>query len=179
MDDIFIKALSFASVKHSAQRRKGSAEIPYINHLISVTHILYFTGNERDPEILAASILHDIIEDTEVTESELNAIFGNRVASVVAEVTDNMALTYEERKREQIKKAEFISGDAKKIKIADKISNINDILTQPLNWSERRKMQYVDWALQVVQNCKGVNTNLDLAFTEIYTKAKAILKPDI
>jgi (p)ppGpp synthase/HD superfamily hydrolase len=124
---------------------------------------------------LAAALLHDVIEDTPVTKEELSVLIGADVANLVAEVTDDMTLTYEERKREQIKKALFISEDAKKIKIADKISNINDMLNLPVNWSDRRKIQYLEWSEQVIANCKGVNKLLDDAFDKTVTFAKSIL----
>jgi (p)ppGpp synthase/HD superfamily hydrolase len=175
MSDLFFKALLLAADKHSDHRRKGSNGTPYINHLIKVAEILHTIGLEKNDTLLAAALLHDVIEDTPVTKEELSVLIGADVANLVAEVTDDMTLTYEERKREQIKKALFISEDAKKIKIADKISNINDMLNLPVNWSDRRKIQYLEWSEQVIANCKGVNKLLDDAFDKTVTFAKSIL----
>lgn len=175
MLDLFIKALRFASDKHMTHRRKGCDSVPYINHLIKVAEILYTIGDENNEEILAAAILHDTLEDTDTTFEELNSIFGTRIAELVREVTDDMSLSYEDRKRHQIKNAIFISNDARKLKIADKISNIKDILELPLNWSNRRKRQYIDWAEQVITNCRGVNPKLDQAFDEILLQARTAI----
>jgi GTP diphosphokinase / guanosine-3',5'-bis(diphosphate) 3'-diphosphatase len=177
-DSLLLAAIKFASEKHMLQRRKGCEDIPYINHTIKVAYILQETGNERAPELLASAVLHDVLEDTETTEAELISLFGNTVCSIVKEVTDDMSLTYDDRKRAQIKKAPSLSPDAKKIKIADKISNINDILTKTLTWSNRRKRMYVEWSEKVIEGCRGINPALDSAFDEIVLHAKKVLLED-
>lgn len=171
MFTLFIESLKYASEKHMTQRRKGCDMVPYINHLIKVADVLYSTGKETDEELLSAAILHDVLEDTCATEAELRLRFGDRVTRIVIEVTDDMSLTYEDRKRHQIRNALLISADAKKIKIADKISNIEDMLTLPITWSERRKKQYVQWSQQVIENCRGVNTELEKAFDNVVARA--------
>jgi len=175
LDSLLLAAIKFASDKHVSQRRKGCENIPYINHVIKVAYILQETGKETNPQVLAAAVLHDVIEDTNTTEEELSGLFGNLVASLVKEVTDDMTLTYDDRKRFQIKKAPFLTNDVKKIKIADKIANIHDILNCPLSWSNRRKRMYVDWSEKVIEGCRGVNQLLDKSFDEIVLKAKDIL----
>lgn len=168
--------LKYASEKHMLQRRKGNDSMPYINHTINVAYILQSIGKENEINLLSAAILHDVLEDTDATETELTSLFGEEVTNLVKEVTDDMTLTYDDRKRSQIKKAPALSSGAKKIKIADKISNINDILTTPLTWSNRRKRMYIAWSEKVVEGCRGVNANLDKAFDEIVFKAKSILE---
>jgi Guanosine polyphosphate pyrophosphohydrolases/synthetases len=175
MSGIFIKALKYAADKHISQRRKGCDMVPYINHPIKVTYILQNTASENDPELLSAAILHDVIEDTCATEAELIEKFGKKVTDIVLEVTDDMTLTYDERKRLQIRKAPTLSDDAKMIKIADKMANIEDILTLPLTWSTHRKKQYFEWAERVVEGCRGINPHLDIAFDELVAKAYKII----
>jgi GTP diphosphokinase / guanosine-3',5'-bis(diphosphate) 3'-diphosphatase len=171
MFTLFIESLKFAAEKHMTQRRKGCENVPYINHLIKVADVIYTVGKETDEELLAAALLHDVLEDTCATEKEMRIKFGDRVTNMVVEVTDDMSMTYEDRKRHQIKNASFISNDAKKLKIADKISNIEDMLTLPLTWSNRRKRQYVQWSQQVIDNCRGVNSNLEKAFDQVALRA--------
>ncbi|HEY4787981.1 MAG TPA: HD domain-containing protein [Bacteroidales bacterium] len=171
MFGVFLTALKFAAEKHKSQRRKGCDQIPYINHPIKVAHLLYNVGQEKDTELLSAALLHDILEDTDTTELEMREAFGDRITNLVLEVTDDMSLTYDDRKRFQIKKAPALSADAKKIKIADKISNIEDILALPLTWSNRRKRQYFEWSERVVEGCRNVNPLLDGAFDKIYNHA--------
>jgi guanosine-3',5'-bis(diphosphate) 3'-pyrophosphohydrolase len=178
MDSLLLSAIKFASEKHVLQRRKGCNDIPYINHTIRVAHILQVTAKENDPVLLSAAVLHDVLEDTDATEVQLKELFGEEVCSIVIEVTDDMSLTYDDRKRSQIKKAPTLSNKAKLIKIADKISNIQDILTIPLTWSNRRKRKYVEWSEMVVDGCRGINPILDKAFDEVIANAKNILEED-
>ena len=66
-----LKAIEFASPKHSKQRRKDKDASPYINHPIAVTHLLADTGGVTDLMTLVAAVLHDTIEDTKTTAEEL------------------------------------------------------------------------------------------------------------
>jgi (p)ppGpp synthase/HD superfamily hydrolase len=163
---LLLSALKFASEKHVFHRRKGHNDIPYINHLIYVTHILT-KHNETDPDLLIAALLHDTLEDTDTLPAEIEQLFGKNVLDIVQEVTDDMSLTYEERKRLQIKKAPILSQSAKKIKIADKLCNISDIERYPLHWSARRKKTYIEWSNKVIQGCTPVNTTLEEEYMEV------------
>ena len=177
-NSLLLAAIKYASEKHMLQHRKGCDKIPYINHTIRVAYTIQEIAKEYDPEILSAAILHDVLEDTDATETELTNLFGKEVCSIVKEVTDDMTLTYDDRKRLQIKKAPSLSRKAKIIKIADKISNIQDILHTDLNWSNRRKRKYVEWSEQVIAGCRDVNAALEAAFDNIITEAKNVLKEE-
>lgn len=178
LDSLLLASVKFASEKHMLQRRKGCDNIPYINHTVRVAYILQETGKETNAAVLAAAILHDVLEDTDATETELTGLFGEEVCNLVKEVTDDMTLTYDDRKRYQIKRAPSLSNNAKQIKIADKISNIQDILTCELTWSNRRKRKYVEWSEKVVEGCRGVNPQLDRAFDNIVEEANSILSAE-
>lgn len=176
MFDNFVDALKFAAEKHTTQCRKGCDLVPYINHPIKVAHMLLTIGKEADFDLLTAALLHDILEDTCTTGAEMREKFGDRVTDIVLEVTDDMAMNYEDRKRSQIKNAPFLSADAKKIKIADKISNIEDMVTYPMTWSHRRKRQYLEWSEKVVKGCRGINEHLDNAFDQIVKEASLTIE---
>ena len=66
MDDIglILKALEFAAHRHRHQFRKGEDRVPFINHPIQVANLLANEADERDPVLLTAAILHDVVEDT-------------------------------------------------------------------------------------------------------------------
>ncbi len=81
----FDRAAQFAIDKHRAQVRKGSGA-PYVTHLFSVAALVGEHGG--DEEQMIAGLLHDSIEDQGVTEAELEAAFGARVARIVAACTD-------------------------------------------------------------------------------------------
>ena len=70
-DQLILKAAHFAAVKHRKQKRKDKDKTPYINHPISVAMIISEIGEIDDPEVLAAAILHDTIEDTETSPDDI------------------------------------------------------------------------------------------------------------
>ena len=123
---LILKAAHFAAQKHRDQRRKDKHASPYIIHPISVALEIAQTGGVDDPEILAAALLHDTIEDTETTSEELKEQFGKQVCKYVLEVTDDKSLLKDERKEKQIEHAETLSKGAVLIKLGDKISNVTD-----------------------------------------------------
>ncbi|MDX2245536.1 MAG: HD domain-containing protein [Bacteroidia bacterium] len=170
-----LDALRFAAEKHQFQRRSGYDALPYINHLIKVTHIIRTIAGESDPDILIAAALHDVIEDTEVTEVYLAERFGSRVASIVAELTDDMQLSYDLRKQHQLEGVVHLSPAAQKIRIADKGANIQDIITYPLLWDNRRKKDYVEWAIKIVNRIRGISPALEKWFDEQVENAGKIL----
>ena len=87
--EALLSAIAFAADRHRNQRRKDVDASPYINHPIGLAHLLATTGGISDIVVLQAAVLHDTIEDTETTYEELVEKFGQDVASVVAEVTDD------------------------------------------------------------------------------------------
>jgi GTP diphosphokinase / guanosine-3',5'-bis(diphosphate) 3'-diphosphatase len=162
---LLLHAALFAADRHRDQRRKGSDARPYINHPLEVANLLSDIGGIEDPEVLAAAILHDTVEDTETSEAELKKLFGKRIASIVMEVTDDKSLEKAERKRLQIEHAPHLTPDAKAVKLADKISNITEVIGDPpKDWSNERRREYIDWAIKVVDGLRGVNPKLEERF---------------
>lgn len=165
------RAVDFAASKHVDQRRKGEAAEPYFNHLSEVARLLAEATDGNDPNLVIAGLLHDTIEDQGVTRAELVVEFGDDVASLVEEVTDDKRLDKAERKRLQVVKAPYKSRRAKMLKIADKTANLRAILNSPpSDWSLQRKQEYFDWAKSVVDGCRGVNAWLDTQFDECMAK---------
>jgi (p)ppGpp synthase/HD superfamily hydrolase len=159
------RAYDFAAGKHAGQSRKGEAAEPYVNHLTEVARLVAQATGGADADLVIAAILHDTVEDTATTFDELTAAFGPRVASLVAEVTDDKSLEKAQRKRLQIEHAGHASTGAKIIKIADKTSNLRALaVSPPKGWPAARKREYLDWSLQVVARCRGVNAWLEAAF---------------
>ena len=118
------EAAEFAAHRHTGTARKARPDEPYVNHLAEVANLLAFATDGADAELVAAGWLHDTVEDTETTREELAQKFGERVASLVVEVTDDMNRSQTERRQRQVEDAPHKSPGAKLIKIADKISNI-------------------------------------------------------
>jgi len=170
--DVFsnvVRALAFASRKHSQQRRKDAAASPYINHPIALVSILAVEAGINDQDTLCAALLHDTIEDTETSVEELIEAFGRSVASLVQEVTDDKRLPKAERKRLQVEFAVHLSPKARAVKLADKVANLRDVAdSPPLKWSLSRRQEYFDWAKQVVDRIPEPHAGLLSLFTAAY-----------
>src|SRR5438552_17781848 len=107
------EAAELAARRHLGQQRKGRGDEPYINHLAEVANLLAVATDGADAELVGAGWLHDTIEDTETTREELAGKFGERVASLVAEVTDGMNLPEVQRGQKQIEGAPHKAPRAK------------------------------------------------------------------
>ena len=172
--NLVLKATQFAAIKHCDQRRKDG-KTPYIIHPISVAMILAEIGSIEDLEILSAALLHDTLEDTDTSAHELDKIFGSRVRIIVEELTDNDMLTFSQRKQMQIDNAPYLSKDATLVRIADKISNVSDVIENPPpEWNQKRCNKYVDWAEAVMNNCQKVNQDLENHFFELLTEYRKL-----
>lgn len=164
-----IAAIAFAAEKHRNQRRKDEESSPYINHPIALANLLANEAGIDDLRVLLAAVLHDTIEDTETTVQELVRNFGQEVADIVLEVTDDKSLPKAERKRLQVDHAAGISRRAKLVKLADKICNLRDIgSSPPAGWSVERKRDYFDWAKAVVDGLRGAHPGLEHLFDAAY-----------
>lgn len=169
----FLTAVNFSAYKHRDQRRKGADGSPYINHPIMVAELLWRVGHVRDMNILVAAILHDTIEDTGTQPEEIESLFGSHVLSMVQECTDDKSLPKAERKRLQVLNASHKSPGAKQIKLADKTSNVEDVMNHPpADWSLQRRMEYLDWAEQVVAGIRDANADLANYFDETVKQAR-------
>ena len=170
---LLLRALAFAAHKHRDQRRKDPAASPYINHPIALADVLVNEGGVTDVEVLCAALLHDTVEDTDTTPQEIEHAFGARVARIVAEVTDDQALSKAERKRLQVERAAGLSSEAKLVKLADKICNLRDVAERaPASWDLARRREYFDWAKRVVDGLRGGHADLEAAFDAAYAMRK-------
>ena len=168
---LIFRALAFAAHKHRDQRRKDAEASPYINHPIALAEVLAGEGGVADAEVLAAALLHDTIEDTDTTPEELRREFGERIADVVLEVTDDKSLPKAERKRLQIEHAAGITHAAKLVKLADKICNLRDVADRPpAKWDLQRRQEYFEWAKQVIDRLRGAHPGLEAAFDAAYRR---------
>jgi len=171
-----LEALQFAAIQHQYDRRAGYGRLPYINHLIKVTNCLANRIGIKDEALLLAAVLHDVVEDTEVTVEQLERRFGGEVAAIVEELTDDMSLPYEERKRQQVEQAGKLSPKARVIRLVDKASNLRDIFNYPLDWTVEKKAAYLDNAIAVAERIKGDHPKLDAWFDETVVWAKEQLQ---
>ncbi len=169
---VLLRAMRFAAEKHRDHRRKGETAAPYINHPIAVAQQLAEAGLENDVELLMAAVLHDVVEDTDATGEEVRALFGERVAEIVMEVTDDKTLPDERRKQLAVKHIAGKSGAAQLLKLSDLIANIYDVIHHPPNWSAERKNRYFDWSERVVKAIRGVHPDLEARFAELLAEGR-------
>jgi guanosine-3',5'-bis(diphosphate) 3'-pyrophosphohydrolase len=165
-------AANFAAERHKDQRRKGKRQLPYVNHLAEVARLLAVATKGTDAELVAAGWLHDTVEDTETSQDELVSTFGDDVASLVMEVTDDKSLPKAERKRLQVLKTPAKTLRAKMIKLADLTSNLRQF---PEDWESQRINDYFEWADQVAAGCRGVNAELERTFDQTVASGRAAL----
>lgn len=126
--------------------------------------------------LLVASILHDTIEDTGTKPEEIKSLFGEEVLSLVQEVTDDKSLPKPVRKQLQVEHAPHKTTQAKLLKLADKISNVGDIITSPpRDWSQDRLKEYLLWTEKVVAGLRGVNEKLERHYDDLLLKGKQSL----
>ena len=171
---LVLRAADFAAQRHQGQRRKGRTKRPYIGHCMEVALMIADIAKSDDPTIISAAILHDVIEDTDTTREELSEAFGERVADFVSQVTDDKSLPKDERKKLQVEHAPHLSPAAKLIKLADKISNVREIASDPpKGWSRKRQEKYFKWAKKVVDALGRVNPELEKLFDATVTEALA------
>lgn len=177
---LLLKALRFAAEKHNDQRRKDSRSSPYINHPIRVAEILWHLGGVRDLTLMVASLLHDTVEDTDTQPDEIRELFGEQVLALVLEVTDDKSLPRQMRKQLQVEHAPHKTAHAKLLKLADKISNVEDIIASPPpDWSLERRRDYLLWTERVVAGLRGVSETLERYYDSLLGEGKRSLGLDL
>jgi len=130
------KALKRAVKAHKKQDRDGEAPLPYATHPVDVLNLLRYDADVTDEEILAAALLHDVVEETDVELGDIEEEFGARVARIVGELTreepDRTGLSAEEiwqvRTQVMLEEIDRMSDEAKLIKLADRASNLRSAL---------------------------------------------------
>ena len=140
-DDVFHRAIGFAMEAHRGQIRKDG--VPYILHPFEDAAIV--STMTHDPEVLAAAVLHDTVEDTEATPEIIKALFGDRVYKLVMHETENKrpdlpsADTWRVRKEESLAALAASNDPAvKMLWLGDKLSNMRAFYR--LYLAEREKM---------------------------------------
>ena len=182
------KAIKRASVLHLGQTRKGDGT-PYILHPYSVAFILsHYT---EDEDLVVAGLLHDVLEDVDGYEREdLQKEFGERVARMVSDVTEDVSLKKEkgekeswiERKTKYLEHLSTVSSDSAMLSCADKIHNLSsmiegyreqgDKLFKKFNAPKEKRLWYYEEVLKIVKG-KADSKIVD-EFEALYNKAKKL-----
>jgi (p)ppGpp synthase/HD superfamily hydrolase len=123
------KAAFMAFDYHKNQTRKFKDE-PQVNHCLRVGSLL--GDYTDDPDIVAAGITHDILEDTYAVVVDLEETLNHRVANLVWELTDNKRLKSSmDYNLYTLDKFNSLSNDAFTIKLVDRLDNLTDLVNLP------------------------------------------------
>ena len=158
------KAMEFATKAHEGTYRKGT-HVPYIVHPLEACQIV--AEMTSDPEMIAAAALHDVVEDTPYTLDDIKSVFGERVAQLVANESENKRRgemkaedSWHLRKEETIAHLHNASIDLKIIALGDKLSNIRALHRDYLafgdelwkKFNQKNKKQQ-EWYYRSLVNC--------------------------
>jgi (p)ppGpp synthase/HD superfamily hydrolase len=144
-------AIAYASYLHEGQRRKADGE-PFILHPLEVASLLYYAG--APDHVIAAGVLHDTIEKTDVTASDLRERFGPRVAELVLAVSeDEQISSYAQRKAALCDRAAGAGEEALMVLAADKVSKARELRRHPdaAGRSRHRRVTHYQDCLQLLQ----------------------------
>lgn len=137
----YIRAIEFATLAHAGQTRKFGAREPYVAHPIRVSEIVLRATEvlplERRMKLATAAILHDVLEDTQITKSAMSTTFGHEVTTLVESVTKNISLPKSDKELEFLLRFKQADVDTVLIKFADRIDNLKSMTSAPPDF--RRK----------------------------------------
>lgn len=186
MSELYIDALAYASKKHEGQVRKGKIIKKYIEHPIEVSNYvdIYLNGDDEIEKYKIVALLHDTLEDTDATYEEEKKLFGEDIANMVLNLTNN------EKKIKKYGKAVYLSkklvnmeSKTLTIKLCDRLCNIKDLVIVDNDFTKK----YMNETIYII-NYLMLNRSLDdiqiriindimLKINEISYNSKLKLKP--
>lgn len=177
------KAIHFATTHHAGQLRKGTT-IPYILHPLDTMDILRKMG--ADTNLLMAGVLHDTIEDTDATFTDLVELFGTDVAGLVNAHSEDKSKTWKERKTAAIEHLQQASPRLKMLVMADKVANLRSMaadyreigedLWQRFNAPKVQQAWYYSgiqdalWELQEYENTAPVYWEMVALYKDLFVR---------
>jgi (p)ppGpp synthase/HD superfamily hydrolase len=118
-------ALAFARERHAGQLRDLD-DLPFVTHPVEVACLLHEAG--YSDEVVAAGVLHDVLEDTDAELSEIEAQFGPQVAELVAAVSDDPAIEDRAERKAALRRQVARAGEcAAAVFAADKVSKAREL----------------------------------------------------
>ncbi len=147
--DGYSKAYRFAAQAHRGQTLPGT-NLPYIVHLslVSMEVIAALHAEpERDGDLaVTCALLHDVIEDTDITYGEIEATFGERVAQGVLALSKDKRLDKSQQMTDCLRRVRQQPPEIWMVKLADRISNL---APPPDHWRAEKRAQYREEAIQI------------------------------
>jgi len=128
--ELLEKAYRLMLRAHGQQVRKTDGS-PYIIHPLKVAKKL--ARQNFSDEVISAAMVHDVLEDTKVSAEELKQELGNKILQIILPLSEDKSLDWEERKEKYIEDVKNSSDETKAVSIADKIHNLEDLLSTHQN----------------------------------------------
>ncbi|MCO8171793.1 HD domain-containing protein [Pseudomonas sp. 21LCFQ02] len=148
LQQLYNKAWLFAAQAHLGQTLKAS-DLPYATHVAMVANELIFADRQESVGALdialPAALLHDVVEDTGISQQVLAEVFGKPVASTVASLSKNLIAPYSDERYMQGIAAH--SREAAVIKLCDRITNLQ---SAPDSWSHAKRSSYLAESAQIL-----------------------------
>ena len=141
---LYQTAIKFATLKHVAINQKvPGTDLPYVVHLSNVAmEVMMANANTENFNValaIQAALLHDTIEDTDTTFSEVEENFGLDVANAVMALTKNESLPKEEQMMDSLQRIKKMPHEVWAVKLADRITNLQ---APPSHWDNAKKKKY-------------------------------------
>jgi (p)ppGpp synthase/HD superfamily hydrolase len=140
--DLYLKALRFAASAHNGQKVPGT-EFPYLMHVVSVamevTAAISIEGINNPDLAVQCALLHDTIEDTDVSIQTVSLMFGSEIAAGIDALTKNRGLPKEIRMSDSIERILKLPREIAMVKLADRVTNLQP---PPAHWDENKIRHY-------------------------------------
>ncbi|MDR2848259.1 MAG: HD domain-containing protein, partial [Bacteroidales bacterium] len=156
---LYQQTIKFAAEHHGNQKIPGS-EIPYVVHLSNVCMEILFAATQTKFNLQLAvqvALLHDVLEDTPTTETELEKTFGHDVLVCVKALTKNESLPKAEQMRDSLRRIKQAPKEAWAVKLGDRITNLQP---PPKHWTTEKINQYREEAKVIYEELKDGNLYL-------------------
>jgi len=159
-------AINYAAERHKDQKVPGT-QSSYLVHLTTVAMETMIAGEntayfDRGFAVQVA-LLHDLLEDTSTTFSEIQAEFGLKIADAVLALSKNTALESEEQIPDSLERIKLQSKEVWAVKLADRISNMQK---PPVHWDQFKIIAYQKMARVILSTLKGGNAYLEKRLEE-------------
>jgi (p)ppGpp synthase/HD superfamily hydrolase len=162
--DGYKRALDFAARAHGPQAVPASG-FPYVLHLAKVA-METIAACDADPTLdgelaVTCAVLHDTIEDTQVTKSELAEAFGDRVADGIDALSKRETDPPEQRMTKALARISAQPMEIRIVKLADRITNLEP---PPQHWSAAKRAAYLKKAKEILASLRGASELLEARF---------------
>lgn len=121
--DLISKALQMAQKCHERQVRKSG--LPYLIHPLRVALVLMNETGCKDPDLICAALLHDVIEDTPIHPQEIKGEFGEKVFKLV----NNLSKSKDEKFADYLERVYQSGSESVVLKFCDRLDNARDMMS--------------------------------------------------